>query len=265
MITKPLRISKIDWGNPLTRNLISYIACNEMAGVPSDLVPGSKGDGIGGFTWGTNGLYTNAGGSNILFNNTIINIGTGNFTLMSLCSVNSSATISAVPILLFQGSAYVYLGLNRGGSTPTPMSGKFMLGTYNGTTNQVADTVGTSFCDGKLHTYAGIKNNNVGSLYFDGLAATVGTNTIGSHNITGGNPPQSRLAAPAAGLQHTISYAAAWNRALTPAEIAQLHANPWQLLAQSSASRLLRLLSAPFSGVSRGRSLIGISRGRMLG
>ncbi len=154
--------------------------------------------------------------------------------------------------------------LNGGGGA---QSGYIAFLGVNGSNIRFNANTNASVLDGNPKIIIGTKKGTTATMYVDGKQ--YGTAATGTYDHSSGLGAMGcqlyylsvNYSAPA-----THQMLAVWNRALSPAEVAAISANPWQLLAQSSASRIMRLLTAAtgFSGVSRCRTLAGISRGRLI-
>ena len=270
MITKPLRISKINWGNPLTEGLAFFAPLNEMAGAPFNVLPApNPAVTMGSASWGARGVIQPAASVAPRWSTTAGEVGLNNFTVLLITNCPAGAAFSYMCSNRLGADSNQFWGLcsnlNAGGSVASGYIA--FVGINGGAIKQNANT-NSAVLDGTVKVIVGVKSGGrYGTLYVDGKAfPTVdaasytyssGLNTLGlGMYFTGTN-----YSSPA-----THQMLAVWNRALSPAEVAAISANPWQLLAQSSASRIMRLLTAAtgFSGVSRSRTLAGISRGRLL-
>ena len=271
MITKPLRISKINWGNPLTEGLAFFAPLNEMAGAPFNVLPApNPAVTMGSASWGARGVIQPAASVAPRWSTTAGEVGLNNFTVLLITDCPAGAAFSYMCSNRLGADSNQFWGLcsnlNAGGSVASGYIA--FVGINGGAIKQNANT-NSAVLDGTVKVIVGVKSGGrYGTLYVDGKAfPTVdaasytyssGLNTLGlGMYFTGTN-----YSSPA-----THQMLAVWNRALSPAEVAAISANPWQLLAQSSASRIMRMLTAVpggFSGVSRGRTLAGISRGRLL-
>ena len=265
MITKPLRISRINWGNPLTRGLVVCCALNEMAGNPANLVTATPGL-LSNSAWTPEGVKFPS------------SIGNGYTDLVS----NGSSVLPTGPCTVvirrrkFDGTLVNGAAFGRRSSTGIPSTRLGALIPY--TDGTVYWDYGGATAGVTRLTAAGLTNFTKWTTW----TFTVGTRgmeiwqgpDLRAANVA--KPTRTNDSAPWGMGQNDgasgycdwaeTSLVCVYNRQLSAAEIAQLNANPWQLLAQSSPSRIMRMLSAAagFSGVSRGRMLSGISRGRMI-
>jgi len=262
MITKPLRISRINLANPLTQGLAFFAPLNEMAGAPRDLVTGSLAGGTVP-TWTARGM-TCKQTTPPMWSTTAAHIGNGDFSAMYCGGLVSNANADNYALSSCNGAAST--GMFNLGQNGYMLFAVFNGAAWVGITNPVNYPVNTAV----NNIWVGVRKN-AGTefyLYLNGVQvaaatvaaialATTGKLGCGAYNSGAVNTYVSSAERVAAGF---------WNRALSPAEVASISANPWQLLAQSSASRIMRLLTAAtgFSGVSRCRTLAGISRGRLI-
>ena len=248
MIAKPLRISRLDKGNPLAKGLTFCSPLNEMAGVPRDIAGGAALTFPAGITWGANGLNVAAATGHF---STPYAVKPSAVTILIrftvTASIASAQGVFSIAAAYSNGSPWVYLQINgtalKWYATNAYLTGKNIIIGQECTAVITYDGTWRGYYDGvkDATSYTGVGANPAGSLIV-------------------GNGYQANPVA-------SIACCAAWNRALSQSEIASISANPWQLLAQSSASRIMRMLTAVpggFSGVSRGRTLAGISRGRLL-
>ena len=260
MITKPLRISRVNWSNPLTRGLIICCAINEMAGNPANIVtanPGVLGNGV----WTPDGVKFPSATSNYYVDllSTGLSLPTGPCTVMvryrKLDSVNrvSSAfgrrgapsLTTRLGCLLPYSDGTIYW--DYGGATA-------------GTTRLVAAGL-TGFT--QWSNWAFTVGTRGMEIWRDGLL--VASNAANPTRVNDGSPwglGQNDSPSGASDVTET-SLVYLFNRQMSATEIRNLNANPWQLLTQSSARSILARLTQSFTGVSRGRILSGISRGRL--
>ena len=269
MTTKPLRISKLDLSNPLTRGLVFCAPLNEQAGLPMDCVTQTRAATLGGASWSPYGIVPVAS-DGAYWSTNAGQFGTASFTCMIVCSPISGATAK-------YELSNSYTTLNRWAMISNiPSNGGFEFYAQG----RWASAAGMS--DGLSHVFIGVRSGANHYLYRDGaLVGSGGGPAISTDNA--GNA----IALGYGGLYSTSpkSCAMVWNRALSAPEIAQISGNPWQVLvAQSSARSLLAKMfhrnanafddtvfnAATFatgrrwSGLSRGRILSGLSRGRIL-
>ena len=223
-----------------------YSPLNEMAGPARELVSNSTPimPNYTG-TWDSNGLRMDA-----------------QYAPRWKCPYNGTTDeITTLVFSEFAPTTNKYYLSNMDGTAVSPPAGMWVLGTI-GTTNYGFNMWNgggwvnlnvTGVNDNLPHVYMGVKRMSGSSMvlavYKDGILGAQSSPTT-NYNIS--SALQSIGFGPFGG--DTASWstyqgvgtrrvAAVWNRALSPAEIASISANPWQLLAQSSARSILDRLS----------------------
>ena len=242
MITKPLRISRIDWRNPLARGLVVCCALNEMAGNPANLVTATPGL-LSNSAWTPEGVKFPS------------SIGNGYTDLVS----NGSSVLPTGPCTVvirrrkFDGTLVNGAAFGRRSSTGIPSTRLGALIPYT---------------DGTVYWDYGGATAGVTRLTAAGLTNftkwTTWTFTVGTRGMEIWQGPDLRAANVAKptrtndsapwGMGQSdgasgycdwaeTSLVCVYNRQLSAAEIAQLNANPWQILAQSSPGSILNKLA----------------------
>jgi Concanavalin A-like lectin/glucanases superfamily len=239
VITKPLRVSRINWGNPLAEGLVFCAPFNEIAGAPIDLVSGAASVISGSPVWGATGLvypldamhtWANVSDSHFL----------GSFTVISRFSISNIIGYKDIfNKCLTGGATNNLIDLYANGTSVALVRANTLPRTFTCTGVLAVDTPRTIAV---VVSSDQIESTPV--MYRDGrlLAGSgsggTGTVTGSSQAVNIGN--RSNLSLDMVG---TIEYTMLWNRALTAAEVAAVSVNPWQLLAQSSTRSILAKLS----------------------
>ena len=238
MITKPLRVSRLNWANPLTRGLTFFAPLNEMAGAPRDLVTGTPAGGTVP-TWTGRGMTC----KQILpplWITTAANVGLGDFTAMYCGGMVNSNNSDNYSFGNCDGGTLPSYWLNLGQQSYA------IFGVYGGGWRGVPQTYPTDTSVNNV--WIGVRKNAGTEFYLYLNGALIVSNLAATAMSLAAN---SRLGFAGYGSNTGTTYQSAsehvaagfWNRALSPAEIATLSANPWQLLAQSSARSILDRLS----------------------
>lgn len=262
-VSQPQQHWAINWGNPLAHRLAFLYAGG--AG-PIDHVSGRRADtwngSIGPSRYGRGVI---GDGSNITAEwnfcpLTASNMdGTGGASYFALANPISEARISTLIGVYIGGAPFTQIELfaNLDGSSGLAQSGTLCAETYA----VVSYANATGIIDGAYHSFAGCwDSSNPPIVYADGVnvtgaAAGIGINfgTSSSLRIAVGNEPYTAARAANA----TIPFAAAWNRYLSPAEIASLNRNPWQLFVNSRAV-WFNALAVAAAAAMRQRALTGV-------
>jgi hypothetical protein len=253
--TKPPLGTPLNWGNPLSRGLVDYLAFLEGSGFPSDSVPGGKVVGVlgtGPLIWGTtsHGMGPSSRGES-----------NGNpyyYTAGNLISGLGSWTIGShfwVPAAGLNTNAS--LGLNRWESGNTyllnrcqgsdirciaAMSGSNAdLTVTHGFTPNAVNSVVWRLTNGTLNCFVnGVKNATTAS-----GSGTQTSNSTWYHFTSLDTASQYNLSPGRA-----VS-SAAWMRAITDSEAIQFSLNPWCLFARPNSIRV----DAPAAPTGRFRRL----------
>ena len=198
---QPQGAVEVDWANPLARGLTLATVNN---GSPFLNAVTGRDISTGGTAVSATqkGLATNFTGSNIGF--TDAPISADSFTILSLQIVGSGITVSVSST----GGAIGWIG--------TATSGNVGYGD-----NEVRTVANTN----KVPLLVARSSGSQYQFFADGVLK--GTSTLGvyfsGHVALGNYSPDRNYGA------YGLLFAAAWNRALSDAEIASISANPWQL------------------------------------
>ncbi len=214
--------------------------------------------------------------------------GYGSNTDFSIFTVQTHNGTAAVRSIVDQDGG---VGLNRRCQYRLDAAHKTNFIAFNTIQGTAAPTCGTAVPANTPFTACGTLSGNMATVYCNNFApvtaALTGTpvGLLATQDIYVGR--KSTIAQAHDG---TVALVLIYNRSITAREYAQLSANPWQVLAQSSARSLFvklttGVISGAFqptafqnnafftrglfpgygwSGISRGRSLTGSSRGRFL-
>ena len=213
--TKPPLGTPIDWSNPLVQGLVGAWAFNEGGGAEAfNTVTGKSTPLYVSEFFGPNGL---ASMGNIGASTESIVLG-NDFTILS---IQKEATAYGAALGLANSSGLRWTSV-EGGTTF-----RFLNRDPDGTTLidlQPATGGGTS---NTWITLASVMKSTTGSLYRDGkfLSSTVGSISVAGNvawNV-------SLLGGSGRNITGSVGYIYLFNRALSPAEIAALSANPWQI------------------------------------
>lgn len=230
----------VDWGNPLTRGL-----CFLVSGLDGslDLVSGTRATSAKSksVTAKGVGVAATSGSSPLQWGHAPIvgstGSGTGDVTLMAFSDTASAGSAGATLIgQMMSGSPFsqVQLMVNFSGQAGVSTNGVATIEAYSGAARGYADT-DSSGVDGLMHCYAGIKygSGTAHKIFIDGVSKTAATGSSGNFGIAA----SSRIAvggeaySTSRSVIASIPFAAAWNRALSDAEIKSISNNPWQIFA----------------------------------
>jgi Concanavalin A-like lectin/glucanases superfamily len=264
VIAKPLRISKIDRGNPLSSGLVFCSAFNEMAGNARDLITGASATSAGNPVWSKTGMMFDGVSANQSFAVSDANM-CGALTILIRADIANSATYrTLISKSQTDGGSYTPFDIYVGNS------GNYIACNRSNLTYRYTRSANYAITPGKMQSIViTFSSGNIaipGQWYTDGIPTISNIMGSGTGNASGNSVPISFIRADS-GTKASGNFECAmiWNRSLSYAEVVSISTNPWQILAQSSPSRIMRLLSASgFKGVSRGRGMAGTSRGRMV-
>jgi Concanavalin A-like lectin/glucanases superfamily len=263
VIIKPLRISRVNWGNPLASGLVFCAPFNEMAGNALDIVSGTASTVTGLPQWGTEGMtypldsmHTFAGVPDSSF--------LGPFTIIARLQISNTTGYKDIFNKCLAGGATnnlvdFYVNGASIAIARANTNAKSFMSTAGLLTVNKFSTISVVVPGSQIDVAPTIYRDGIMQPTPNGTGGGTGTVIGSSQPVSIGN--RSNLSLDMVG---TIDYVMVWSRTLSTVEIMSVSANPWQLLAQSNARSILsKLLPSP-PGVSRGRSLSGISRGRMI-
>lgn len=255
--TQPQSGARIDWSNPLTKDL-----CFCVNGVDGslDLVSGKRAsttkptiatvEGVGisatagtyALEWPHAPIVGSTGG------------GSGNATLMAIANPAASALGGTLIGQAMSGSPYAQIQLmaNLDGLTGSSSSGVATIESYNSGNTGAANASGV--IDGLMHVFVGVKYStyeNTHKLYVDGVDKSTASAYIGNFGIAASS--RITVGGEAYGTTRSVNaaipFAAAWNRALSAAEVIALSNNPWQIFADNKKPIFIGVGAAP-SGLS---------------
>lgn len=165
--------------------------------------------------------------------------GTGDVTLIVLANPISEARTSILIGSMMTGAPYkqLQLGANLNGDTGVASAGSLSIEGYNGANQGFARADGV--LDGKFHVFVGVYRGPSGLIYVDGVdktsASGAGTGGGGlgdfgldaSSRISVGNESYGTTRT----MNASVPFAAAFNRALSPAEVREVSRNIWSAWA----------------------------------
>lgn len=223
-IEQPKGIAQINYSNPIINGLVgAYIPTNQayqQVGSPK-ITQNSKGNA---FT-GVNSGYYASPSSNTLMSNIAA---TGQCTIIAgfICTSATPSGGEAIYSERPNATAIIKLVINDlAGTNP-----RLVIRNSASAITQLVANVGAN--DNKFHTVAGIKNGaSSHAIYVDGKLSNSDTTTVANNFPTASVPVfcNDQQASTTSYLSGGVNFVYTFSRALTSAEIASLHANPWQI------------------------------------
>ena len=255
--TTPTITRGVDWFNPITRGLLVYYPTLEGFGESTTDACGFNHTAANTTAqWSTSGAsYVPGNGKALLFNGTNgspvstglqgaanINFGSGQACTLSCWYKNILGTYYQDPFLLTNaGGAKIYIERNSGtavlfGAHPAGGSYYYVNSTYNPTpsaTNPFVHIVGVL-----LPTTPGTNTGITCSIYINGQlnATATGLQTAAMAALY----PSVGSAIGLTNQQMAVANCAAWNRALSAAEVAEMYENPYGMLKPPMYRQMFR-------------------------
>lgn len=227
-LSKPGRLGTVDWKNPITDGLVFLAPLNEHGGTPRNIVTGFMGSQA---SWGTGPKGSYANTLTKFADETSLNVG-GVFSAFAVC-VNGQGTGTNYPNI-FGKQAYAAENSNQGWTLQLRASGESRVAAFsvlnnNSQASYQLNSTSTFTTAGQEFSICGTSDGATNRLYINGIQegfkTHVGIATC-AQGVSIGTPDADT---PAPG-DIKVYIAAMWNRTLSAAEVASLHANPWQLL-----------------------------------
>lgn len=269
-IEKPPFPAQINWGHPLAANLVSCILANERAGPPYDLtvgVPGTMGaaaawgvfsEGIGlNFNGALNSTVTLRGGSTILPSSTVA------ATLLAMGTITSTVTDRRA--LSFSPAGATRMALLAGRTANKASAIVRGTGVNPGTLIELVAV--TSFSVNRPFTWGVTCQNLDGRLFYDGVQEATSTAVDVANTLQEMDTTAVRIS----GFDATVNlwsgfigFVFIWTRALSPAEMLWLAAEPYAFLQPQSPQIRYAFMRNPAAAAApslRLRTLFGIGLG----
>jgi hypothetical protein len=239
---QPLRPVKIDWSNPLSRGLrfcwtpfAGKLTCDLVSGVPATEVGAGT---LAGCQYGL--AYSAAAGSG-----NGLSFGANIKPILANSSANTVVSYAA-PVAGATGARQSLWSQGTDGSSPyrqysltadaagagaSYSAGELAYFHYDLTMMSVASS-SADVIDGGWHLWAGVRNGAFAAVYRDGVDVTAYSNNglAVSSADTAGTTQVSGIQGSSRAMTGRNLLVLAWGRAIAPAELMALSADPFQLL-----------------------------------
>jgi len=242
---KPPPGTPINWRHPLAQGLVACWPLNESSGTPYELANNRAASGIINATWAPSPVGPSlsfAGNGYVQYIGSYLcnTVYTPPFTILAWFNTTSSGAASRIINFGNTGTTTPIVGLVWNSSIANSIAGLYRS---DANSTSYYETY-NAYNDGKWHCAVGVFVAGVApAVYVDGAPPTSGGNAVGtvSGTCTQNVLTIGALTRTSVTLYFTggINSPMVWNRALSPADIASITANPWQIYATPAFNRLL--------------------------